>query len=120
MGRSPLGDAAKTKSVTVKVSENEKALLKGWGYKTPGLAARQGLDMLIAQKLAGTTPAAAPVDPDLAAIERVVRRLPAEVTTPCRIHRAYEVTKEWSEFGNRWQTKVCADCGYENTQQVHG
>jgi hypothetical protein len=117
MGRSPLGDAAKTKSVTVKVSEHEKALLRSWGYKTPGLAARQGLDLLIAQRQAGTEPAA-PVDPDVAALERVIPRVPTEITTPCRVHRAYEVTKEWYEFGNKWQTKVCGDCGYENTQQV--
>jgi hypothetical protein len=114
-----MGDAAKTLSVTVKVSPNEKALLRGWGYKTPGLAARQGLDMLIAQKLAGTEPAPA-ADPDVAALERVLPRVPAEVTTPCRIHRGYEVTKEWTEFGNRWQTKVCRDCGYERSDQVHG
>lgn len=123
MGRSPLGAAARTLSVTVKVSQNEKELLRGLGFKTPGLAARQALDLLIAQRLGdeqvGASGGQVAVDPDVAALERVVPRVPAHVTTPCRIHRSYEVVKTWTEFGTKWETKVCGDCGYETSDQVH-
>lgn len=107
--------------MTVKVSQHEKDLLRDLGFRTPGLAARRALDMLIAQRLdQGAEPVApAVVDEDLAALERVAPRRPPEVTTPCRIHRAYEVVKEWTEFGTRWETKVCGDCGYETSDQVH-
>jgi hypothetical protein len=118
MVRPSLGDAARNKVGSTKVSAiEERALIERYGTVHSGL--RAALDQLLAQQApAKRKKRSAPEAAVAAAIETPA--VPAGVVTPCRIHREFKVVKRWAEQGVDWTTRRCTVCGHEVSRPDRG
>lgn len=118
MVRPSLGDAARNRTGSTKVSRTEERVLEA-RYGTVHSGLRVALDALLAQQPAPKKRKKSPGEAAIAAaVETPV--VPAGVVAPCRIHSDFKVIKRWAEKGVDWTTRRCGVCGFEISRPDRG